>query len=101
MFEQQPTFAPAPESGDIKIRNYHELLRIFAHVLSTAPEFSATGMVGCPINAILDFPMITPAGLAAFLSPKLNRVFKKVLAAWAEFLDSPASLYVPNETPTG
>jgi phosphatidylserine decarboxylase len=101
MFEQQPTFAPPPESGDIKIRNYHQMLRILDHVLSTAPEFSAAGMVGCPINAILDFPMITPAGLAAFLSPKLNRVLKKVLAAWAQFLDSQASLYVLNETPTG
>jgi phosphatidylserine decarboxylase len=101
MFEQQPAFAPPAESGDIKIRNYHELLRILDHVLSSAPEFSTVGMVACPVNAILDFPMITPAGLAAFLGPKLNRVLKKVLAAWAAFLDSPASLYVLNETPTG
>lgn len=101
MFDQQPSFAPPPESGDIKIRNYHQMLRILDHVLSTAPEFSATGMVGCPVNAVLDFPMITPAGLAAFLSPKLNCMLKKVLAAWAQFLDSPASLYVLNETSTG
>jgi phosphatidylserine decarboxylase len=101
MFEQQPSFVPPPESGDIRIRDYHQLLRILDHVLTTAPEFSTVGMVGCPINAVLDFPMITPAGLAAFLSPKLNRVLKKVLAAWAQFLDSPASLYVLNETPTG
>ena len=101
MFEQQPPFAAPPQSGDIKIRNYHQLLRILDHVLTTAPEFSMTGMVGCPINAILDFPMITPAGLAAFLSPKLNRMLKKVLTTWTQFLDSPASLYVLNETPTG
>jgi phosphatidylserine decarboxylase len=60
MFDQQPTFGPPPESGDIKIRNYHQMLRILDHVLSTAPEFSAAGMVGCPVNAILDFPMICP-----------------------------------------
>jgi phosphatidylserine decarboxylase len=101
MFEQQPAFAPPPESGDIKIRNYQQLLRILDHVLTTAPEFSTAGMVGCPINALLDFLMITTAGLAAFLSPKLNRVLKKVLGAWAQFLNSPASLYVLNETPTG
>ena len=101
MFEQQPSFVPPPESGDIKIWDYHQLLRILDHVLTTAPEFSTAGMVGCPINAVLDFPMITPAGLAVFLSPKLNRVLKKVLAAWAQFLDSPASLYVLNETPSG
>jgi phosphatidylserine decarboxylase len=101
MFEQQPAFAPPPDSGDIKIRDCHQLLRVLDHVLTTAPEFSTDGQVGCPINAVLDFPMITPADLAAFLHPKLNRVFKKVLAAWAQFLDSPASLYVLNETPTG
>ena len=101
MFEQQPGFAPPPQSGDIKIKNYHQLLRVLDHVLTTAPEFSTTGMVGCPINAILDFPMITPAGLAAFVSPKLNRMLKKVLATWEQFLDSPASLYVLNETSTG
>ena len=58
-------------------------------------------MVGFPINAILDFPMITAAGLAAFVSPKVNRMLGKVLAAWAQFLDSAASLYVLNETPAG
>jgi Phophatidylserine decarboxylase len=36
--------------------------------------------------------MITPAGLAALLSPKLNRVLKMVLVSWAQFLDSPPSL---------
>jgi phosphatidylserine decarboxylase len=101
MFEQQPSFAPPPQSGDMKIRDYNQMLQILDHVLTTAPEFSTDGMVGCPINAVLDFPMITPAGLAAFLSPKLNRMLKKVLATWAQFLDSPASLYVLNETPTG
>jgi phosphatidylserine decarboxylase len=101
MFEQQPTFAPTPKSGDIKIKNYHQMLRIINHVLTTAPEFNTTGMVGFPINAILDFPMITAAGLAAFVSPKVNGMFRKVLAAWTHFLDSAASLYVLNETPAG
>jgi len=101
MFQQQPGFAPPPDTGDIKIRDYHQLLQILDHLLTTAPEFSTEGQVGCPINAVLDFPMITPAGQAAFLNPKLNRMLKKVLTAWAHFLDSPASLYVLNETPKG
>lgn len=101
MFQQQPVFAPPPETGDVKLRSHDELLRFLDHVLTTAPEFSLDGMVGCPINAVLDFPMITPAGLAAFLSPKLNAVLKKVLAAWAEFLNSPASCYVLNQSPSG
>ncbi len=101
MFEQQPSFSPPPHSGDIKLKNYHQMLRIINHILTTAPKFNTTWQVGCPINAILDFPMITAAGLAAFVSPKVNRMMKKVLAVWTEFLDSAASLYVLNETPTG
>ncbi|MGA2882959.1 MAG: phophatidylserine decarboxylase associated domain-containing protein [Bryobacteraceae bacterium] len=101
MFEQQPSFSSPPHSGDVKIKNYRQMLKIIDHVLTTAPEFNTTGQVGCPINAILDFPMITAAGLAAFVSPKVNRMLKKVLAAWTQFLDSAASLYVLNETPTG
>jgi phosphatidylserine decarboxylase len=58
-------------------------------------------MVGCPINAILDFPMITRAGLAAFLSPKVNAMLKKVLKAWTEYLDSPASRSVLNTSENG
>ncbi len=101
MFQQQPHFAPPHESGDIKLRNYQQMLKVIDHVLTTAPEYDDTGMVGCPINAILDFPMITPAGLAAFLTPKVNSMFKKVLTAWARFLDSPDSRYVLNASSTG
>jgi phosphatidylserine decarboxylase len=101
MFEQQTHLATPRHSGDIKVKNYQQMLRIINHVLTTAPEFNSTGMVGFPINAIVDFPMITPAGLAAFVSPKVNRMFRRVLAVWTQFLNSPASLYVLNETPTG
>ena len=48
MFEQQPGFAPPPQSGDVKIKDYHQMLRIINHILTTAPEFNTTGMVGCP-----------------------------------------------------
>jgi phosphatidylserine decarboxylase len=83
MFEEQPAFAPPPSSGDIKIQDYHQMLLIINHILTSAPEFNTTAMVGCPINAILDFPMITPSGLAAFLSPKVNAMLKKVLQVTA------------------
>lgn len=101
MFEQQPTFPPPPGSGDVKIKNYQQMLTVINHVLTTAPEFNTTGMVGFPINAILDFPMITPAGLAAFTMQQVNAMFMKVLNAWCEFLDSGDSCYVLNDSPTG
>jgi phosphatidylserine decarboxylase len=101
MFEQQPTFPPPPGSGDVKIKNYQQMLTVINHVLTTAPEFNTTGMVGFPINAILDFPMITPAGLAAFTMQQVNAMFMKVLNAWCEFLDSGDSCYVLNDSSTG
>jgi phosphatidylserine decarboxylase len=101
MFEEQPAFSPPPGSGDIKIQDYRQMLVIINHVLTSAPEFNKTAMVGCPINAILDFPMITRAGLAAFLSPKVNAMLKKVLKVWTRYLDSPDSRYVLNTSENG
>jgi phosphatidylserine decarboxylase len=101
MFEQQPKFGPPPGSGDIKLKDYHQMLVVMNHVLTTAPEFNNTGMVGFPINAILDFPMITQAGLAAFLSPKVNAMLRKVLKVWTQFLNSEESCYVLNTTSSG
>ena len=101
MFEQQPRFAPSVHSGDLKLKNYRQMLAVLSHVMGTAPAYDETGMVGFPINAILDFPMITPAGLAAFTSPKVNAMIRKVLAAWAAYLDSPESRYVLNDSASG
>ena len=94
-------FTPPLGSGDVKLRNYQQMLMVMNHVLTTAPEFNNTEMVGCPINAILDFAMITPAGLAAFVSPKVNAMLQKVLTVWAHFLNSEDSLYVLNTTSSG
>lgn len=101
MFEEQPRFPPPAHSGDVKIKNYHQMLVVINHVLSTAPTYDDTGMVGFPINAILDFPMITQAGLAAFAAAKVNDMFRKVLAVWTQFLDSEDSRYVLNDSPSG
>jgi phosphatidylserine decarboxylase len=101
MFEQQHRFPPPPGSGDVKLKDYHQMLVVMNHVITTAPTYNTTGMVGCPINAILDFPMITPAGLSAFVMQKVNAMLCKVLQTWARFLDSQDSLYVLNESHDG
>jgi phosphatidylserine decarboxylase len=101
MFEEQSTAPPPAGSGDVKLQDYRQMLVVMNHVLTTAPAYDDTGMVGFPINAVLDFPMITPAGLAAFASPKVNEMFRKVLAVWTQFLDGEESLYVLNDSPTG
>src|SRR5208283_6202099 len=76
MFKHQPSFAPPPNSGDIKVKDYKQMLVVINHVLTSAPTYNDTDMVGFPINAILDFPMITHAGVAAFLAPKVNDMFR-------------------------
>jgi phosphatidylserine decarboxylase len=101
MFEQQPRSAPKSGSGDVKLENYEQMLVVMNHVLTTSPTFDTTAMVGCPINAILDYPMITPAGLAAFADLRVNEILRKLLSVWAEFLDSKASRYVLNDSPSG
>jgi phosphatidylserine decarboxylase len=74
------------------------MLILFNHLLTTAPEWSdrsySVGMVGTPFNAVLDWPMGTPSGFAFFLDPEINKMLKKVLNTWAEFLGSPQSTYV-------
>lgn len=70
------------------------MLRLFNLIIEEAPEFIEGEGVGFPINAILDWPMGTDAGFSAFLNPKVNAMFKKLLDTWATFLSSPDSRYV-------
>ena len=101
MFQQEPRFRPPEGSGDIKLHDFEQMLTVINHVLSTAPQFDTTDMVGFPINAILDFAMITPAGLAAFVHPRVNEALRKILRAWTVYLDSAESCYVLNAGPGG
>lgn len=92
-------------TGHPEIRDYHHFLRVLNHLLTTAPSWTdkahRVGLVGLPINAVLDWPMGTPSGYAAFLDPEINAMLKKVLNAWGDFLRSPASANVLNSTSQG
>ena len=57
------------------------MLALINAILTTAPAFNKTGLVGFPINAILDWPMGHGGGFAAFLNDKVNAQFKKILNA--------------------
>jgi phosphatidylserine decarboxylase len=101
MFEQLPNtkaFKKDP-TGMPQIKNYRQMLRIMNRILTTAPEFNRTGLVGFPINAIINWPMGTPAGTSVFLNAKVNRQLKKILNQWAVLLSSPESRYVLNDDP--
>lgn len=101
MFTQVPRKPPFENdpTGKPQIRDYYHMLQVMNRVMVMAPEFNKTGLVGFPINAILDWPMGTPAGATAFLNPKVNRQLKKILEHWAVFLDSPDSTYVLSDDP--
>ena len=81
MFEQIPRTAPYLNDpvGNPQLRNYREMLEVMNRVLTQAPEFNRTDLVGFPINAIVNWAMGTPAGAAAFLNDKVNRQLKKIL----------------------
>ena len=97
MFEQIPKKKPYSKSptGLRQVRDYKHMLSVLNHLLTTAPSWNdkshRVGLVGLPINAMLDWPMGTSSGFAAFLDPKVNAMLKKVLNAWGEFLCSPES----------
>lgn len=103
MFKQVPHKPPYDKdpTGAPQVRHYHHMLELFNVIITSAPEFNETGLVGFPINAILDWPMGTHGGFAAFLNDKVNAQFRKMLAAWTRFLNSPASTYVLTPDPNG
>ena len=70
------------------------MLSLFNEVISKAPHYEDNIFVGFPINAVLNWPMGTPAGLSMLANEKVNAQFKKMFDVWAAFLTSPASRYV-------
>lgn len=96
MFHQIPDELTHDPAGKPQVRDYRLMLLCFNEIITTAPPYDNTGMVGFPINAILDWPMGTPAGLAAFLNEKVNVQVGKMLNVWGAFLKSPQSAYVLN-----
>ena len=101
MFSQvphTPRYRKNPAGGP-QVRDYRVMLRMVNAIMTQAPEFNQTGLVGFPINAILDWSMGTTSGYAAFLDARVNRQFKRVLNEWAIYLSSSESRYVLNDDP--
>ena len=97
MFWQQYTLTDTSEG--IKIPSWQLMIIIIDYIMTTAPRFNKTGLVGFPINVILNWPMATTAGFAAFLNDKVNSLFKNILNYWGLFLSSPDSCYVLTTDP--
>lgn len=61
---------------------------------------TAMGLIGFPINALLDWPMGTISGYEFLMTPEVNVAMGNVLKTWGKFLGSPASVDCLN-TETG
>jgi phosphatidylserine decarboxylase len=83
------------------LHSVDELLLLMNEVISSAPEYNESGQVACPMWAVLDWCMGTSASFTTFRLPQMNIMIRKILRQWCEFLDSPESLYVMNDSPKG
>lgn len=101
MFDEVPAKPPYNNdpTGQPEVRDYMTMLKMINVILTKAPEFNLTGLVGFPINAILDWPMGTSGGFAAFLDARVNSQLKAVLKQWGKYLTSPASCSVLSDDP--
>jgi len=101
MFEQVPKRPPYDKdpTGKCQLRDYQHMLQLLNTLMTHAPDFDQTGLVGCPVNTIFDWSMGTAAGMAAFLNERVNAELKKVLNAWGRFLSSSDSTYVLSDHP--
>ncbi|KAH7232776.1 phosphatidylserine decarboxylase-domain-containing protein [Fusarium tricinctum] len=83
--------------GDPQIRDFNTFILVLNRIIVTGPEFfsvedpDAMGLIGFPINAVLDWPMGTKAGWTFWYFPEVNRQFQPILQDFEKYLASPAS----------
>src|SRR5882672_6756613 len=84
-------------------QTFEDFLVLLNAIMFTAPEAYQTGtgnnqqpagLIGFPINALLDWPMGTVFGYDVFSNALVNQQFKKILNYWSNFLVSEESRYV-------
>jgi len=97
MFWQQ-FHLPGDQEG-VKIVCWQEMILLINFIMTRAPRFDKSDLIGFPINVILNWPMATTAGFAAFLNDKVNKLFKEILNYWAVYLTTYDSAKVLNDDP--
>jgi len=107
MFNEVPNVPPYNKdpNGQPEVKSFNDMLLAIDTIMTTAPPWSdaadRSGLIGFPINAVLDWPMATASGFAFFLEPKVNDCLRLVLTKWCKYLqdihqDSNLVLYPPN-----
>ncbi|KAF9881502.1 phosphatidylserine decarboxylase [Colletotrichum karsti] len=98
MFTESSRKYPQDPSGHRAIKSFDDFIPILNLVMLSGPEFvrksdpsTAIGFIGCPINALLDYPMGTDSGYELFLLPEVNAAIAAILNSWGKFLTTPES----------
>ena len=104
MFSESDKHKTLTPLGQLQVRTFEQFLQLLNGIMTTAPEayqdipsHEPAGLIGFPINAILDWPMATESGYDVFANALVNQQFKKILAYWSKFLCSQESRYVLTE----
>jgi len=92
----QRMFFQTMQNYDIRgvgqVDSYDKMLAVFNTFLRQAPNYDDQrhwgGLIAFPFNAVIDWPMATPAGMEVFTMPVVNAQFKRVFDSWAEYLRS-------------
>ncbi|KAE8368391.1 Phophatidylserine decarboxylase-domain-containing protein [Aspergillus caelatus] len=85
---------------NVEIHDCHKLLRVLNHIITHAPPWT-DDHPGVPVLVLLKSSMPTVSGYAFFQDPEVNKLIKKTLSAWADFLSSPESACVLNTSTAG
>ena len=101
MFKEAMLYRGTDPLGDAAVEDFDEFLRLLNHIMTEAPEFTECpdtsgadapcGLIGFPINALLDWPMATSFGYTVFSNALVNQQFKKILGHWSQYLISEES----------
>ncbi|QKF83358.1 phosphatidylserine decarboxylase family protein [Halarcobacter ebronensis] len=114
MFTEARIWREKTPLGTSEVKDFNEFLILLNGIMTQAPQFTVCkdkkgdlepcGLIGFPINALLDWPMATSFGYDFFANSLVNQQFKKILEYWSKYLVSKDSRYVlvdnyPKKTP--
>lgn len=97
----QPVIGKPYTKPSSPFKSISELMVAMDCAVKEGPRYDDTVLVGCPLNAVLDYCMATPAGFAAFRDQRVNDFIKDILKEWCDFLSSPSSCAVLDKSKTG
>ncbi|HIF9197995.1 TPA: phosphatidylserine decarboxylase family protein [Photobacterium damselae] len=102
MFTEAKSHKDLTPLNGMAVSDFNEFLVLLNQIMTQAPEYTEYfdpkegalepyGLIGFPINALLDWPMATDAGNIFFANELVNQQLKKILSYWSQYLSSPES----------